>query len=243
MSTLRAFSHEQIVLPSGLKLEVSLSLPPETLSSPLSKLAICLHPWSWLGGRMDDPVLHALKAPLSRAGYCVLRYNSRGVGQSTGWPSLTGTQEARDLEELASWAAAQLPGLTSLVIAGYSHGALVASLFPPPPPSSQVKVTHILLSYPLGPRAWLTAFRGRHYTAALDALARDPRANVLVVYGDHDEFTGAQSYDDWVEGLRRENDGEGKARLQILRIEGANHFWVDPDAREQMLRAVQQWIP
>lgn len=56
MSSVRPFSHEQIQLPSGLKLEASLSVPPVTGPSPSSaKLAICLHPWSWLGGRMDDP--------------------------------------------------------------------------------------------------------------------------------------------------------------------------------------------
>lgn len=242
MSALRAFSHELIALPSGLQLEASLSLPTNTPADTPTKLAVCLHPWSWLGGRMDDPVVHALKAPLLRAGYAVLRYNSRGVGRSAGWPSLTGLQEARDLEELVRWAAAQMPELTSIVIAGYSHGSLVASLFPLPSEPSSVKVTHILLSYPLGPRSWLTAFRGRRYTATLNALVRDPRANVLVIYGDRDEFTGVQSYDDWAESLRRENAGGGKAHLQILRIEGANHFWVDPAARDQMLRTVQQCV-
>ncbi|EKM58528.1 uncharacterized protein PHACADRAFT_53580, partial [Phanerochaete carnosa HHB-10118-sp] len=216
---------EQIHLPSGLKLEVSFSLPPNYSPSSISKLAVCLHPWSWLGGRMDDPVLHALKGPLLSNGYCVLRYNSRGVGKSSGWPSFTGTQEAKDLEELVQWATAQLPSVTSVVVAGYSHGSLIASLFPLLPEAITTTVTHILLSYPLGPRAWLTAFRGKHYTTALNTLVQDPRANVFIIYGDQDEFTSVESYDAWIESLRHENEGDGKARLQTSRIEGANHFW------------------
>jgi hypothetical protein len=36
--------------------------------------------------------------------YHVLRYNSRGVGRSTGWPSLTGFNEGTDLVALVQWA-------------------------------------------------------------------------------------------------------------------------------------------
>jgi hypothetical protein len=51
-------------LPSGLKLEVSLTPPgPVTeldeergvASLPGRRLAVCLHPWARLGGNMDDP--------------------------------------------------------------------------------------------------------------------------------------------------------------------------------------------
>ena len=51
-------------LPSGLKLEVSLTPPgPVTeldeergaAALPGKRLAICLHPWARLGGNMDDP--------------------------------------------------------------------------------------------------------------------------------------------------------------------------------------------
>ena len=61
MAEVRHFSHEQIKLTSGLTLEASLSVPPERLAGATEKrLAVCLHPWSWLGGKMDDPyVTHA----------------------------------------------------------------------------------------------------------------------------------------------------------------------------------------
>jgi hypothetical protein len=51
-------------LPSGLKLEVSLT-PPSPVTEldeergaaalPGKRLAVCLHPWARLGGNMDDP--------------------------------------------------------------------------------------------------------------------------------------------------------------------------------------------
>ena len=47
----------RITLPSGISLEVSIAQPSydEPTDGPTeSKLAICLHPWSWLGGQKDD---------------------------------------------------------------------------------------------------------------------------------------------------------------------------------------------
>jgi hypothetical protein len=63
-------------LPSGLKLEVSLTPPgPVTeldeergvAALPGKRLAVCLHPWARLGGNMDDPcVLAPLYYPKNR---------------------------------------------------------------------------------------------------------------------------------------------------------------------------------
>lgn len=61
-------------------------------------------------------VLHILKNPLLSQGYHIIRFNSRGVGRSSGWPSLTGIQEGKDLEELVQWALASIPNTKSLVI-------------------------------------------------------------------------------------------------------------------------------
>ncbi|THH32246.1 hypothetical protein EUX98_g1953 [Antrodiella citrinella] len=237
------FTHEQIHLPSGLKLEASLSVPPERLAvSSEKKLAVCLHPWSWLGGRMDDPVLQSVKKPLLERGYYVLRYNSRGVGKSSGWSSLTGLTEAQDLQDLVQWALGTIEGVKHVVILGYSHGSLVTSLFPVL--SEPIHTSHILLSYPLGPRSWLTAFRGKHYTDTLKTLLHHPRSNVLVVYGDQDDFTGVTDYDAWADGLEEESQGEGKGDLHVERIHGATHFWGDQnDAKRKMLEVLTEWLP
>lgn len=50
-------------------------------------------------------VLHALTPPLLARGYTVMRYNSRGVGRSTGRASLVGCErEMWDLREVVGWA-------------------------------------------------------------------------------------------------------------------------------------------
>ena len=67
-----AFDHEQIELPSGLVLEASLSVPPVGVSQTGTKLAVCLHPWSWLGGRMDDPYVCELYRCFQTTLTCVM---------------------------------------------------------------------------------------------------------------------------------------------------------------------------
>ncbi|TRM65064.1 Alpha/Beta hydrolase protein [Schizophyllum amplum] len=216
--------HLTIPLSTGVELEARLHKPENArTSASTNKIAICLHPWSWLGGRMTDPVLGIVKDALLLKGYHVLRYNSRGVGRSTGRASFTGLAEGEDLEALVRWALGQIPNVTNVAIVGYSHGSLIASLHPVLEPPVQTQ--HILISYPLGPRGWLTLFKSSHYTAKLSDLLRDPRGRVLIVHGDNDEFTSAGSYRTWVEELQKVTQGEAKAQLAISLFPGVSHFW------------------
>lgn len=43
-----------IELESGLRLEADSWAPKIRSNSQANKLAICLHPWSWFGGRKED---------------------------------------------------------------------------------------------------------------------------------------------------------------------------------------------
>jgi uncharacterized protein len=117
-----------------------------------------------------------------------------------------------------------------------------------------LRTTHVLISYPLGPRGLLTAFRTRTYQRALEDLVRDPGARVLLCFGDEDDFTGVEAYDEWAEALgklavgadddngeeggegRRQEEGEeeeeedglaerGGKGLEVVKIPGASHFW------------------
>ncbi|RPD60193.1 alpha/beta-hydrolase [Lentinus tigrinus ALCF2SS1-7] len=251
----RASHRDTVRLPSGTTLEYTLirsssELPatPETVDGQVQKLAICLHPWSWLGGRMNDPVLQLLTEPLLERGYDVLRYNSRGVGKSTGWASFTGSREAEDLKELVQWARSEMPDLNSLVLAGYSHGSLIASLHPV---LDNIQTSHILLSYPIGPRHWLTAFHGSHYTNALKSLLHDSRSNVLIIHGDDDNFTSVDAYDAWVTNLQKDREAlssseqavQSPGKLEVMKVEGASHFWREEDAVGRLLDIVRSWLP
>lgn len=48
-------------------------------------------------------VLDIITQSLQIKDYHVFRYNSRGVGGSSGWPSLTGFTEGKDLEAVVDW--------------------------------------------------------------------------------------------------------------------------------------------
>ncbi|RDB25743.1 hypothetical protein Hypma_006804 [Hypsizygus marmoreus] len=210
---------ELIKLPSGVSIEVALTAPSASDAGRETKLAVCLHPWSWLGGQMDDPVLLSLVGHLEIAGYYVLRYNSRGVGKSTGWASFTGFSECKDLEELVTWAVDTLTNVRSLVIIGYSYGALIASLHAIIP---DVATAHILISYPLGPIGWLTLFHTSTYTARLKELIQNANSRVLIIYGDQDEFTAASRYKAWRDTLEQGSHG---GCLKVVEVAGASHFW------------------
>ncbi|KAI5119111.1 hypothetical protein M0805_007858 [Coniferiporia weirii] len=226
-----------VVLPSGLALELALSPPSASPDVGHNKLAVLLHPWSWLGGRMSDPVLHTFLRPLQARGFHVIRYNSRGVGRSSGWASLTGAPEAKDLQEVVQWGLTNVPDVQHVLILGYSHGSLIASQYQHLP---SIRTSHILLSYPLGPRAFLTCFRSRAYDQALTALLENPNADVLVLFGDSDEFTGIESYERWAAQLKQGTGGEG-SRLRVDCVQGATHFW-GRDESEEMLTIVGHWL-
>lgn len=205
-----------IDLSTGVSLEVDLLQPLHQGDQSENKLAVLLHPWSWLGGQMHDPVLKKLIEPLRKKGFHTLRFNSRGVGSSTGWASLTGSSEGQDLEAMIQWALSRIANTQSLVLVGYSHGALIASLHPV---LLNIRTLHVLLSYPLSPRGWITMFSGNSYQKKLEELVQNPDSNVLVIYGDQDEFTSISNYKSWSEQLSKEG------RVKVVEVEGGTHFW------------------
>lgn len=221
---------------TGITLQVNISYPRPELDS--KKLAILVHPWSWLGGNMHEPTLKLLTRLLQDKNYYVIRYNSRGVGKSSGWPSLTGKAEGEDLKALVQEFLAEKPEIDSLTVIGYSHGSLIASLHPVLNP--KVKTSHILLSYPISPRGLLTMFHTGMYSLALHDTLCNPDARLLLIYGDKDEFTSKSKYDEWVDTLMR-TDGL-KAKFDVVPVMDANHFWQSDSARTALQQAVDGWI-
>lgn len=133
-----------------------------------------------------------------------------------------------------------------------------------------IRTTHILISYPLGPRVLLTAFRTRTYQHALEELVRQPGSRVLLCQGDADDFTAAEIFDAWAEALGQlaaggddtsegengeehqqgtggDSDGEGWSAergsnvLEVVRIPDASHFW-GGQAMRALIEAVTQFL-
>ena len=83
----------------------------------------------------------------------------------------------------------------------------------------------------------MTLFHGGTYAHRLDELINDPQSNVLIVHGDQDEFTGAETYEGWMTELRK-NDGEFRVEL----IQGATHFWASRSG-ERLKEIIRGWVP
>jgi uncharacterized protein len=209
---------------------------------------------------------------------------------------LTGLQEADDLRELVKCVLKRLDDVreVALIVSiylvpfsrlgaadtltllqlsplpkqGYSNGALTASMHPVLP--APLRTTHILISYPLGPRVLLTAFRTQTYQRALEDLVRQPASRVLLCQGDADDFTAAETYDAWAEALGQlatgsddtsegengeehqqgtggDSEGEGWSSergsnvLEVVRIPDASHFW-GGQAMRALIEAVTQFL-
>jgi len=168
---------------------------------------------------MYDPVLADLSTEFLRIDYHVILFNMRGVGSSAGRSSFTGIPESQDMQKVVSWATEEIANLDTVVLLGYSYGSLITSLCPSPTrlfPDKIVRSSHILLSHPLGPIHFLTFFHASKYADALEKLLHDPMANVLVLHGGRDQFTGSKRYENWVAQCRHIRE------LRVLRRDGGN---------------------
>jgi alpha/beta superfamily hydrolase len=82
---------------------------------------VVAHPLPTHGGTMRNPLVAALARAVAARGLYALRFNFRGVGESTGeWTG--GAEEWRDIADAVAHARAAQPGLP-VGIAAYSFGA------------------------------------------------------------------------------------------------------------------------
>lgn len=227
---------ELLPLTTGATLETAVVNPPP--GSHLTTAVFCLHPWSWLGGCMDDPVIQSIVKLFARHDCYVVYFNSRGVGKSSGYPSFTGRQEGEDLQALVQQFLQKEPQINSVIIVGYSHGSLIATLHPA---LASVKMSYVLLSYPLSPRGLLTLFHSRVYSTALDNLLGQSRANVLIIHGERDNFTSRSKYDAWGTSLRKRSEGKA-SKLEVVSVAEADHFWRSSSARTTLKRTLENWL-
>jgi alpha/beta superfamily hydrolase len=106
----------------GLILE-GVFTPPHS-QEQAGSLILC-HPHPLRGGDMDNNVIRALDSAFAAAGFGVLRFNFRGVGDSQGRYD-EGIGEQQDVKGAVAWLMAQ-PGIDAhrIFLAGYSFGARV----------------------------------------------------------------------------------------------------------------------
>lgn len=163
--------------------------------------AVLCHPHPLYGGNMDNNVVWTLKKVLRGWGWQTLRYNSRGVGESSGVYG-GGEGETEDLLAVVQFVSERAEGVR-IHLAGYSYGAWVglkamARGFEPH--------SVILVSPPLD-------FIG------FDGLSI-PEVPCLITLGAKDSFCSTKSLDGWVKGL---NLPEPLATVDL--IPGCDHFY------------------
>ncbi|MGQ3891539.1 alpha/beta hydrolase [Legionella sp. CNM-4043-24] len=105
---------------AGVSLEAILTVP-DTLSG--SYLALLGHPHSLQGGSMNNKVVTTLARAFRELGIPSIRFNFRGVGQSSGVYD-AGVGESEDMLALRAQWDALYPG-TQVIYAGFSFGTYV----------------------------------------------------------------------------------------------------------------------
>ncbi|KAJ1513435.1 hypothetical protein HMI54_015011 [Coelomomyces lativittatus] len=165
---------------------------------------ILSHPYGPLGGDLHHPVIRHLTLAMAKMGLSTLRYNMRGVGQSTKKTSWTGHPETNDLIQLIQWwttpsdrrqgSFQDEEGLeqprsvpTQLILVGYSYGALITlpsmvhEAFVQPP---TLFLALISVSLPTRLIPLLTCFHSSMFYPTLPS-----RLPKLFVVGDQDPFS------------------------------------------------------
>ena len=144
-----------------------------------------VHQYSVMGGSQE------LMRGIARSfalhhGVTACTLNLRGVGGSSGMPSLTGSSEVADVAAVGAW----------LQEAGFTHILLVCSSAGGPIGGSALDrvpafTGYVALGYVFG---WCASILfGGHFRAVLDS----PKPK-LFIQGDRDEFTTASQLREWV---------------------------------------------
>ncbi|TVP43760.1 MAG: alpha/beta fold hydrolase [Gemmatimonadales bacterium] len=173
-------------------------------TAPLRGGAVFCHPHPLHGGTMHTKAVFRGAQALNDAGFHVLRFNFRGVGQSTGSHD-DGRGEADDVRAALDWFSSEHSELP-LLIGGFSFGSVVGLKVGFEDPRARA-----LLGLGLPVRAW-------DLSGLADPEARGGRP-LLLVQGENDEFGTGQELEAFAESM-----GPGAA---VARIPGADHYFHD----------------
>jgi len=221
------------------------------------KLAFVAHPLGLLGGSWDDHVVAGLSRYLLMSGWDVVQFNSRGIGGSSGWASLSATQDSADFQAVAedhvlrtvkemSEANQTVP--LDILICGYSAGASSASMIDSKDikalcshSTSPSRLRHLLVSYPLSVLWALTLFRSSTFKCSLEKMVQSSEANVLAIHGTRDNFTAIGKYLTWSQTLEKTAASGNGGRFKAVVVQEADHFWTRGSMRK-LISAVDEWL-
>ncbi|KAK9238382.1 hypothetical protein V1525DRAFT_114847 [Lipomyces kononenkoae] len=182
------------------------SVAPQQKLKPSLGVVIA-HPYPPLGGSKADSVVRFLANKFVeklKTAVVVYAFNFQGVTTHTSW---TSRKEQSDIVAVASSILESYSSVKSLLISGYSYGAIVCAKadLDSLRRSYSVNVTYWLLSPPLWPvsAALTLGIRPSSSEPQLAKLTEVYRkgsvdGKVLVSYGTKDVFTRSHRYEKWV---------------------------------------------
>ena len=174
--------------------------------------ALVLHPHPLFGGTMHNKVVFRAAAALNDAGLVTLRFNFRGVGQSTGEHD-EGRGEREDVRAGLDYLSTNYPN-EAITLCGFSFGARVGLEVG----SADERVARLIsIGTPVD-----------KYDFSFLAQCRKP---ILFVQGDRDEYGDLKRL--------RELTAKIAAPFQLRVIAGAGHFF--DDQLDELKAAITAW--
>ncbi len=178
----------------SVRLEAQLRKPK---NAPMGAVVVC-HPHPVYGGTMDNRVVYRAAKAATESGFISLRFNFRGVGQSTGQFD-QGIGEKEDVAGVIRWLDKEYPALP-LALIGYSFGAWVGL---------QVGCSARSVKAMVGLALPLNLYD-------FEFLIGNSKPSLYIV-GTRDEFCSPENLDRLARRL--------PASSSLRRIEGAEHFF------------------
>ena len=176
--------------------------------------ALVCHPHPLGGGTMHNKVVYRAAAGLLDAGMVTLRFNFRGVGNSTGEHD-DGSGEKDDVRDVLSYLTEHYPN-RKIILAGFSFGSRVG--------------TEVALNDDRITRLISIGTPVDKYDFSYLKNCRKP---ILFVHGDRDEFGSVENLNSLVSQVAENTDTE------LVIFENCGHFF--DNHLEQLRETIHEW--
>lgn len=185
-------------------------------SDQAERVALVLHPHPLHGGTMHNKVVFRAAKALNESGFETLRFNFRGVGQSTGEHD-EGRGECDDARVALDYLIESQPRAREVIVAGFSFGSIVGLKVG----CSDERVNRLIA---IGVPARL---------GNLDFLARCSKPK-LFIHGVEDAVAPLAPLEEFLATL------PANGNLRVERIAGAGHFFDDQAA--ELTQAIRNFV-
>lgn len=188
------------------------------VGAPDAPLAVILHPHPQHGGTMNNRVVYNLFHAFVKRGFCVLRFNFRGVGRSQG-AYARGEGELSDAAAVLDWMQSINPDARAVWVGGFSFGAWIGMQL-------LMRRPEIAGFLSVAPPANMYDFT---------FLAPCPSSGIIV-NGDQDEIVPMEDVKKLVDKLKAQRG----ITIDHTIIKGANHLF--SDRLEELNRVIEGYL-